>query len=720
LRLTLQLDRIIVLLSATAVMATLIMLPAFHAEAREEIPLPPPPAPIPTDVEWAQHGLTPAEQRFSPLKQIDRNSVADLGLAWSYDTKSHRGLEATPLVVDGVLYATSTWSVVFAVDAKTGRELWRHDPEVPPWKARHACCDVVNRGVAYHEGQIYAATLDGRLQALDAKTGALTWSVRTTELAEDYTITGAPRVVKNRVVIGNGGAEYGVRGYFSAYHVATGELDWRFYTVPSSKAGPHEHPELDRAAETWSKDSLWETGLGGTAWDAMAYDPDLDLLYVGTGNASVYDREKRSPGGGDNLYLSSILAIRPETGELVWHYQTTPGDYWDYTATQHMILADIEWRGSPRKVLMQAPKNGFFYVLDRATGELLSAEKFAHASWASHVDLKTGRPVERPEAHWSKKPAFVSPPPPGAHSWHPMSFHPGTGLVYIPVNESLYAYYPDANFRYRRGSWNTGEDYGKMHEEMEDYAASRFLPCGGTRLVAWDPKKGAKEWEVLHDGGLPGGTLATAGEIVFQGHGGGHFSAFDAVNGRVRWTVDVGVDVMAAPITYAIDGEQYVAVLAGAGGSHGGHNTELDHDNAGRLLAFKLGAKTPMPVANLRPHKEVSVPRLNVAPEVIDLGRKAYASNCFTCHGLGTHSSGLFPDLKTATAEVHGQWDAIVRGGLRAGKGMPSFADAISAEEAEAIRAYVLDRAWHTPGVLERALDIAVDNLCVPVSWATD
>jgi quinohemoprotein ethanol dehydrogenase len=578
----------------------------------------------------------------------------------------------------------------------------------------------VKRGVALDAGRVFAATLDGRLQALDAASGALLWSVRTTPLAEPYTITGAPRVVDGLVLIGNGGAEYGVRGYLSAYDGATGALVWRFHTVPASKAGPHEHPALERAAETWPEDALWDTGLGGTVWDSMAWDPELDLLYVGTGNASVYDRTRRSPGGGDNLYLASILALRPMTGELVWHYQTTPGEHWDYTATQHMILADLEWQGERRRVLMQAPKNGFFYVLDRETGELLSAEKFAHASWASHVDLETGRPVERPDAHWSKQARMVAPSPSGAHNWHPMSFHPGTGLVYLPVSESIYAYHPDPEFGHRAGRWNTSEDFTALHEELEDLTDARFVPCGRTQLVAWDPRRGERAWAVRHDGGLPGGTLSTGGGLVFQGHGGGRFSAFDTRDGRRLWSVEVGVDVIAPPVTYAVDGEQYVAVLAGAGGSHGSHATQFDHDNAGRLLAFKLDARTTMPAVRRRLPGAPQVPRLEVPAEVVARGRSVYADYCFMCHGLGAVSSGLYPDLRHADPATHDQWDAIVRGGLRTAQGMPSFADQLSAEDARAVRAYVLERAWHAPGLLERALATLVEHACLPASWITD
>ena len=489
------------------------------------------PAPAPTtelaDSDWRLHGRTPDEQRHSPLAQIQRGNVAELGVAWSFATGTHRGLEATPLVIDGVLYATGSWSVVVALDAATGRELWRYDPQVPRWKGRDACCDVVNRGVAYLDGRIYVGTIDARLVALAADTGDVVWEVRTAPLELPYTITGAPRIVKDKVMIGNGGAEYGVRGYVSAYSAMTGALAWRFYTVPASHAGPHEHLEVARAAQTWPANALWESGLGGTVWDSMAYDAELDLLYVGTGNASVYHREHRSPGGGDNLYLSSILALRPDMGSLVWYYQTTPGDHFDYTATQHILLADLEIEGRARKLLLQAPKNGFFYVLDRETGELLSAEKYVHASWASHVDLETGRPQERAEAQWEGMPegAVVAPAAVGGHNWHPMSFHPGTGLVYLPSIETADLWIPDPEFRLRPHTYNTGQDWGATVAEFEGFEELVALPCGRTRLVAWDPRAGERAWEVRHDSGVPGGVLSTAGGLVFQGNGSGRFSA---------------------------------------------------------------------------------------------------------------------------------------------------------------------------------------------------
>ena len=668
--------------------------------------------------DWLVHGRTYDEQRHSPLTQITRANVKRLGVAWSYETHTTRGLEATPIVVDGVIYATGNWGVVFALDAGTGRELWRFDPKVPGAKARDACCDIVNRGVAVWKGRVYVGALDGRLIALDARTGDVVWQVLTVDPTKPYTITGAPRVVKDRVVIGNGGAEYGVRGYFSAYDTATGALLWRFYTVPASKDGPHEHPELELAAKTWSRDSLWESGLGGTVWDAMAYDPELDLLYVGVGNASVYDRTKRSPGGGDNLFVSSILAVRPETGRMVWHFQTTPGDFWDFTATQHMILAELELDGKRRKVLMQAPKNGFFYVLDRETGEFLSAEAYVDVSWASHVDAKTGRPVERSEAHWDSKPAFVTPAPPGGHNWHPMTYSPRTGLVYIPTSSLLHRYVPKPEFVLRRGAWNTAEDFAAVTAEFENYEKIPF--CNPSHITAWDPVAQKQVWRVNKDRALPGGLLSTASDLLFQGQPDGRLMAYDARDGTTLWEGRTGTGVMAPPITYRVDGEQYVAVLAGLGGSHGSHFDTVDDANHGRLVAFKLGGTAAAPKSLPRPSPRPGPPKLELSRAQVEKGRALYAENCTLCHGVGTIASGLYPDLKHASRETHARWDAIVLGGTLQAKGMAGFVDRLSVQDSQAIQAYVVERTLHEPGIAEQLFDWAAEYACVPVSWMAD
>jgi len=670
---------------------------------------------------WLVHGRTYDESRHSPLNEINSGNVSKLGLAWSYATRTHRGLEATPIVVDGVLYATATWSVVFALDAMTGRELWRFDPKVPRYKARDTCCDVVNRGVAVWKGRVYVGTIDGRLIAIEAETGEPVWDVQTTDPTRPYTITGAPRIVKGLVVIGNSGADFGVRGFVTAYDAATGEQRWRFYTVPASKSGPHEHKELAIAAKTWPADSMWESGLGGTAWDAMAYDPQLNLLYVGTGNSSVYHREHRSPGGGDNLYLASILALRPETGELVWHYQTTPGEQWDYTATQQMILTDRVWQGRPRKLLLQAPKNGFFYVLDRETGELLSAEPFVSVSWASHVDLATGRPVEREEASWSDEWKIVTPHPIGAHSWHPMSFDSDRGTVYLQTFDMAYGFVPDHDFKFIPGGFNTGEDWTQLAELTEGMAPMKNAFCTPSRLVAWDIEKQEKKWEAVQDRTTAAGVLSTEGDLVFQGSVTGDFSAYHAETGEKLWSAPTGVSIMAAPVTYRANGEQYVVVLAGLGGAVGLQLAESKTTNAGRVFAFKLGGQAKMPPVEAKPEGKVNVTRIDASPETLLKGRAVYGQHCMRCHGPDATSTGINPDLRLASAEVHATWSDIVVGGTRTHAGMASFADLITRDEALAIQAWVVDRATHEPTALEQLIRWFPDSpFCIPASWTTD
>ncbi|HXC51801.1 MAG TPA: PQQ-dependent dehydrogenase, methanol/ethanol family [Candidatus Limnocylindrales bacterium] len=679
--------------------------------------------------QWMTHGRTWAEERYSPLTSINSSTVARLGLAWAYEPGTHRGMEATPLVIDGVMYATGEWSRVYAVDARTGKPLWTYDPYVPGAKGRDACCDVVNRGVAAWEGKLYLGALDGRLICLDAATGKPLWEKQTTDTSRPYTITGAPRIVKGKVIIGNGGAEFGVRGYFSAYNAATGEMLWRFYTVPASTQGPFDTPELAAAAPTWSKDSAWDSGLGGTVWDSMAYDPELDLLYVGVGNASVYNREQRSPGGGDNLYLSSILAVRPDDGHLVWHYQTTPGDQWDYTATQHIILADIPFAkrapdGKPelRHVLMQAPKNGFFYVLDRATGELLAADPYIDETWATGVDLKTGRPIERPEATWSKTEARVTPGISGGHNWHPMAYSPKSGLVYIPTFESVYSYKPDAEFHWAPGYINTSESWRGVAAELEGFEP--FVSQNvSTHLTAWDPVRREQAWRVELGQGIPAGVLATAGDLVFQGTTWGKLRAYDAASGALVWEADTGTGIIAPPISYEVGGEQYIAVVAGLGGSAGGHFIKFPNSNPGRILAFKLDAHEalpPMPDTPIKPgmgDKPVEAPVIDASAEMLTRGRALYAYNCSRCHGLGVQASGLYPDLRHASKDVYASWNAIVLGGAFSSRGMASFADVLSPDDAEAIRAYVADRAHHQPGWIEWFAGLAGGRLRIPARW---
>jgi quinohemoprotein ethanol dehydrogenase len=477
--------------------------------------------------QWLSHGRTYGEQRFSPLTEIAASNVSELGLAWYGDLRVSRAQESTPIYVDGVLYVTTAWSNVKAYDARTGNELWNFDADVPGEWGSRACCDVVNRGVAVWNGRVYVGTLDGRLVALDAATGQPVWSADTLVRRDiAYTITGAPRVVKGKVIIGNGGAEYGVRGYVSAYDAASGDLVWRWFTVPGDPSLGFENETLAAAARTWNGE-WWRLGGGGTVWDSIAYDPELDLLFVGTGNGSPWNRALRSPGGGDNLFLSSIVALRPDDGSYVWHYQTTPGESWDYTATQPIVVADLVLDGSERRVVMQAPKNGFFYVLDAATGRLLSADKFAAVNWASGVDLATGRPIENPAARYEEtgRPVALQPSSAGAHNWHPMAYSPVTGLVYLSASDNALVYAPDRNFNPNPRVSNLGIDLAAGAQLGPNALAD--LPRG-TYTLAWDPVAKREVWRAA---GPAAGMLATAGGLVFGGKD-RRLVAYDAADGR--------------------------------------------------------------------------------------------------------------------------------------------------------------------------------------------
>jgi quinohemoprotein ethanol dehydrogenase len=637
----------------------------------------------PRSSDWATYGLDYYEQRFSPLDQINDQNAAQLGLAWQFETATDRGLEATPLVIDGVMYATGSWSVTYAVDARTGQQLWKYDPEVHRKYDNIACCDVVNRGAAYYNDKVYVGVLDGRLVALDKKTGKVAWSTVTVDQNQPYTVTGAPRIAKGKIIIGNGGAEYGVRGYVSAYDAETGKLAWRFYTVPGDPSKPQENKALERALPTWQGTDWWKYGGGGTVWDSIVYDPELNLLYVGTGNGSTWNRHVRSPGGGDNLYLASILAINPDNGELVWHYQTTPGDTWDYTAVQPMMLADLDIGGRLRKVIMQAPKNGFFYVLDRATGELLSADKYVEVNWASHVDMKTGRPVEIPGADYKDKGTYIRPGPLGGHNWQAMSFSPKTGLVYLPAQD---------NGRYfeQQGSWDAagfkamnGDPakgslpynlaLGPVGRNMEEYE----VPYKG-RLLAWDPVARKPRWTVEYGAYWNGGTLATAGNLVFQGTALGDFIAYNATTGEKLWSGYAGTGIVAPPITYTIEGKQYVSVMAGWGGAF-----PKKFRSYGRLLTFTIGGKAT-PLTRTAPRR-VTAMASNASPQQIAGGAKIYATYCVRCHGGAT----VLPDLRRSTPAVLNGLDRILDGALTE-RGMPRFAELDKNAIAE-LRAYLLD-----------------------------
>lgn len=657
---------------------------------------------------WLTHGRNYSETRFSPLNQIDAKSIANLGLAWHHDLDTHRGQEATPLVVDGTLFTTSAWSKVQAFNAVTGELLWQFDPKVPGEAAVKGCCDVVNRGAAYWNGRIYVGTFDGRLIALDAKTGKPAWSVMTVDPTMNYTITGAPRVIKGKVIIGNGGAEFGVRGYITAYDAETGKQAWRFYTVPG-KPGEKDGAASDDilaklATPTWTG-KWWrsEGGYGGgTVWDSLAYDPELDLLFVGVGNGAYWSRGLRSPGGGDNLFLSSILALKPDTGEYVWHFQQVPGDEWDYTATQHMILADLSIGGKPRKVLMQAPKNGFFYILDRKNGGFISAEPYTTVTWATGVDPHTGRPHIRPEARYSKtgKPWLGLPSSFGGHNWQPMAYSPATQLVYIPTLEIAGLYQTASNFTPAPNGMNLGIDLSAFVPPTSKAEIQKVKQSMKGQLIAWNPVSQKEEWRVTHSGPWNGGLLATAGGLVFQGDGDGFLSAYNAKTGEKLWTFDAQSGIQAPPISFAVNGEQYITVVVGYGGSMpmtSGEllaNSERPKKNRSRVLTFKLGASSSLPPIKPAVKQPLNPPEQILDADAIARGERYYHSVCSFCHGGGAAGSGLLQDLRysgfLASKEA---WQEVVYNGALSSIGMVSFKENFSAQQIEEIRAYVISRA---------------------------
>ena len=664
---------------------------------------------------WFTGGRDVEQTYFSPLKLINRSNVGRLGYAWSYDIDFSTAFEATPIVVDGRMYTSGNRGDVYALDAKSGKPLWIFKPVVDAAIQTRICCTEVNRGVAVWRGRVYVGSIDGFLYALDAATGSVVWRVDTiVDRSRAYSITGAPYIAKERVIIGNSGSEFDARGYVTAYDAASGEQAWRFFTVPGNPRAGFEHEELALAAKTWSPDSRWEVGLGGTAWDGMVYDPALDLLYVGTGNGAPWNRAIRSPGGGDNLFLASILAIDPDSGRLVWHYQTTPAETWDYTSTQKMILADLRIGGRMRQVIMQAPKNGFFYVLDRRTGELLSAEPYTTVTWASHVDRRSGRPVETGQGDYTKQPKLVFPGPFGGHQWQPMSFSRQTGLVYIPVQRIAMIYSsPTSEFSYEPGRLNmatalTGFTAGGWLSSVtapglppiDTLLAGQPDPKPKLSLLAWDPRRARPVWEIDTTGELDpaaeflrrgAGVMSTAGGLVFQGGPDGRLRAIDASTGRLLHSIEVNTSMLAAPMTYLIDGEQYVAVMAGVGDYEG--YVDKRYGKRGRIVAFKLdGGRVPQREPVVTPATLGGQPakaRFGTAAQIAK-GESLYSGYCAVCH-----NGGRAPDLKRMSALVHAEFNAIVLQGARVDRGMGAFGALLSTDDAEAIHAYLTDSAWH-------------------------
>lgn len=642
-----------------------------------------------TTRDWPSHGLDYAETRFSRLRQIDAANVRDLGLVWSYNLESTRGVEATPLVVDGVMYVTASWSVVHAVDARTGKQLWTFDPKVDRALGYRGCCDVVNRGVALYQGKVFVAAYDGRLIALDAASGRKLWEQDTIiDRRYSYTITGAPRVFKGKVIIGNGGAEFGVRGYITAYDAATGAQQWRWFTVPGDPSKPFEDESMAAAAKTWDPSGrYWEAGGGGTAWDTLAFDPELNLMYVGTGNGAPWSRSKRSPAGGDNLYLASIVALNPDTGKYVWHYQETPGDNWDYTSTQPMILADLKLDGQLRKVILHAPKNGFFFVIDRTNGKFISAKNFVDVNWATGYDA-SGRPIERPEARAVDRAYDAIPGPYGAHNWHPMSFNPQTGLVYLPAQHVPLNLMDDKTWQFNQGKPGTPHgNVGWNTAKFLNAEPPQSKPFG--RLIAWDPVQQKAAWSKELVSPWNGGTLTTAGNLVFQGTADGRFVAYDARTGDKLWESPTGTGVVAAPVSFELDGRQYVSVAVGWGGVYGQAQRATNRQGPGTVYTFALGGKAPLPAfAEYRAGKLLQGVKYD--PALVRDGTALYVSNCVLCHGVpGVDRGGNIPNLGYIDAAFIENLDKVVFKGPAMARGMPDFTGKLTPQDVEKIKAFI-------------------------------
>jgi len=635
---------------------------------------------------WLSYGRTYSEQRYSPLAKISDSNANQLGLTWYADLDTDRGQESTPLVIDGMLYVSTAWSMVKAYDAKTGKPRWSYDPQVPRELGVNGCCDVVSRGIAAWNGKIYVATFDGRLIAVDAKTGKDVWSVVTVDRTKPYTITGAPRVFKGKVVIGNSGAEYGVRGYISAYDAETGKMVWRFYTVPGNPAEPFENKAMEMAAKTWAGE-WWKEGGGGTVWDAISYDPELNLVYFGVGNGLEWPRARRSADKGDNLFLSSIVALNADTGAYVWHYQATPGEEWDFDAVQQLMLADLELGGKRRQVLMQANKNGFFYVLDRRTGQFISAKTFVNINWAKGIDERTGRPIENPGIRYSStgKPVQMMPGPDGAHTWHPMAFSPKTGLVYIPAQEIGKKFTPLKDFQISPEGWNLGVAVDGTPEPKKGY------------LLAWDPVNQKEVWRADHRGPWNGGAVATAGNLVAQGDAAGYFNVYRADTGEKLWSTFAQSAIMAGPVTYEVDGEQYIAVLSGWGSAfslQAGRVAASSGNlrNVSRVLVFKLGGTATLPP--LEPRQLVINPPADTAnAATIATGGALFGRFCSVCHGESAVGGGVVPDLRASSFLGNDFFYEIVLNGAMKDNGMASFKRILDHQKVEAIRAYVIHRA---------------------------
>ncbi len=648
----------------------------------------------PSDTNWPRYGGDTDETHYSALSQINNENIERLGLAWFTDLPAGPGTGVSgALAVDGTLYFSTGLSVLNAVDAKTGQERWQYDPNVPALAGEKLRAGWGVRGIAYADGKVITGTLDGRLIAVDAESGQLIWSTYTLEGPTDGRyITGPAYIAGGLVLIGHGGGDYApVRGYVSAYDVTTGEAKWKFYTVPGNPADGFENDAMAMAAETWNGD-WWEFGGGGTVWHAMAYDPEQSLVFIGTGNGSPWNQKIRSPGGGDNLFVCSIIALDAETGEYAWHYQINPGETWDYNANMDIQLLDMTLNGEIRKVLITAPKNGFFYVIDRTTGALISAEKFAEANWAERIDIATGRPIENPAARYPAGTAFMTLPAAwGAHGVEAMGYNPDTGLVYIPARDRGNIYTDPENLE----SW-THRPGMVIDGGLGAHPRGMTIPPAQGWLSAWDPKNQREKWRIPLPHTHNGGVLTTGGNLVFQGRADGEFSAYHAETGEPLWSFDAQNGIHTHPISYTVDGKQYISLLVGWRASTWDGQTRRwpYRTQKRRLLTFTLDGQSALPESALQ-NDDPILDDIDfvVDEELASHGRAMYHSVCSVCHGAGLRADGAAPDLTRSSIPLDtNALKAVVLEGALVNRGMGRF-EHWNERDVEAVQHYIRQTA---------------------------
>lgn len=648
---------------------------------------------------WPSYGRTYSENHYSPLDEINTATVSRLKLAWSYDLDVLQRNDAQPLMVDGVLYVAAGFSIIHAFDARSGKLLWRFDPEVAAVAAQKMRPSWGIRGLALWNNKVIFGTQDGRLMAVDARTGRPVWSTQALDTSDETTITGAPRVFNGKVVIGFAGAERAARGAVLCFDAETGKFLWRFYTVPGDPAKGFENKAMEMAAKTWSG-QWWKYGGGGTVWNAMTYDPELNRLYIGTGNGGPWNWKIRNPKGGDALFLASIIALDADTGEYIWHHQQNPNEAWDYNSTMDIVMATLPIEGRPRKVLMQAPKNGFYFVLDRETGKLISAEKIARVDWAKGYDLRTGRPIENPNVRYEKGPIVMWPGTYGTHNWQPMSFSPKLNLAFIPTIHQADGYSSEgiepATWQPARNRGNTGMSPlpkdGPLRVPTEDF---------GSSLQAWDPIRQKQVWSRPNPGIVNGGTMATGGGLVFQGLIDGNLNAYEAATGRKLWSFFAGVAVLGAPITYRVNGKQYITVAAGP--TSGAPAAALTGqakfgwrytDHPRRILTFTLDGTGKLPPTPPPGREEPLVSdELVPDPRLAEEGEFPFRTRCRTCHGADARAMGGAPDLRASAIPLNREaFRQVLLEGAMVERGMPKFDDLTDAD-LEPLRHYIRKRA---------------------------